>query len=121
MILEFLLIYTMIKLLGEYPIQLLFLPSFSTVHLYNAIAFSIALTLNYLVSRFWVFQKGRYSVGKEFLAFAGVGVIALGLSILFFSIGLDIFHWHWILAKIFSVCLVLIWNFVMKKFFVFKG
>lgn len=121
LILEFLLIYTMIKLLGEYPIQLLFLPSFSTVHLYNAIAFSIALTLNYLVSRFWVFQKGRYSVGKEFLAFAGVGVIALGLSILFFSIGLDIFHWHWILAKIFSVCLVLIWNFVMKKFFVFKG
>ena len=121
LILEFVLIYAMLNLLGKYPIQFWGLPAFSTVHVYNAIAFSIALTLNYLVSRFWVFQKGRYSVGKEFLAFVGVGVVALALSILFFSIGLDVFHWDWIPAKIFSVCLVLVWNFVMKKFFVFKG
>lgn len=121
LVLEFVLIYLMISTLGEYPVQNLLFPKLASVHFYNAVAFSVALTLNYLVSRFWVFQRGRYSVGREFSAFVGVGIIALVLSATFFSVGLDYFKWHWVIAKIFSVCLVLVWNFIMKKFFIFKG
>ncbi len=113
MIVELVLLYAFITLTGKGEDKLY-------VVIFNSIAFSVALTLNYIVSRYWVFERGRYSVGKEFLAFATVGAIALALSNGLILLAMNWFRWEWLLAKIFSVCLVLIWNFIMKKFFIFK-
>jgi putative flippase GtrA len=91
------------------------------VYVINIFAISMALLLNYLVSRVWVFETGRHKLHTEFLAFMAVGVIAIGLSTLILWLGIRYAHLDSITAKVVAVVIVLSWNFFMKKFFVFKG
>ncbi|TAE06302.1 MAG: GtrA family protein [Bacteroidetes bacterium] len=86
----------------------------------NVFAISMALLLNYIVSRFWVFEAGRHSLVKEFLIFVAVGMVAIKLSNTILWIGMGSLMLDYITAKILAVFIVLFWNFVMKKFFVFK-
>lgn len=90
------------------------------IYAINIFAISMALLLNYIVSRFWVFEAGRHSLIKEFLAFVAVGVIAIGLSTTILWVGKNWLMLDSLTAKVLAVFIVLFWNFVMKKFFVFK-
>ena len=91
------------------------------IYFINSFAFSLAVVLNYIVSRFWVFEAGRYSVGKEFLAFVGVAVVALLMSNAILWVGINQLHMNALFSKLLAVVIVLIWNFIMKKYLVFKG
>lgn len=127
-LIEFSLIFLQVYFFGNYEITTTFLPKFASIEIYNQLAFAVALTINYIVSKLWVFESGRHTLGKEIMAFIGVAIVASILNILFFRVGLSFLKfdflpekYKWTPAKMFSVGLVLIWNFFMKKFFVFKG
>ncbi len=85
------------------------------------LSFMLAVFFNYGLSRYWVFQGGRYSRGLEFFRFLGVSIIGLGLNQLTLVTLVGVFTINYKIAKIFSILLVAIWNFMAKKRFVFTG
>ncbi len=87
----------------------------------NVVAFIVANVLNYALSRSWVFEKGRHSTSKEFIAFVIVATIGLGLNQLIMWIMVDYMAVYYQIAKIFAIGVVVIWNFVAKKKLVFQG
>jgi putative flippase GtrA len=99
------------------------LTEFAGIHylISAAAAFLLGLLANYFLSRVWVFnQRTVGNVAIEFAVFAVIGLIGLGLNeaILWFAharLGL-----HYLVAKLFSAALVLVWNFGARKALLFR-
>jgi putative flippase GtrA len=87
----------------------------------NVLAFIAANVLNYSLSRNWVFVKGRHSASVEFIAFAVVALIGLGLNILILWALIGHMQVDYRIAKIFAIFIVVIWNFISKKTLVFQS
>ena len=87
----------------------------------NFIAISVAIMVNYVISQKWVFETGRHSKRKEFVFFIGVSIVALLLNQLFMFILVDSVEMNMKVSKIVAIGLVAVYNYLAKKFFVFKG
>lgn len=86
-----------------------------------AIAFLLGLTCNYLLSKAWVFDNHRLdNRWTEFLVFALIGVVGLGINELVMYLCCDVLHLHYMLAKLVSTVLVFFWNFFARKFILFN-
>ena len=83
------------------------------------IAFVAGLVVNYLLSRLWIF-KSIFSLSKEFIIFAIIGIIGLGLNELLLYLFVDVIGLWYMAAKLISIALVLIWNFLARRRFAFK-
>ena len=84
-------------------------------------AFLLGLITNYLISISWVFQhSGKMQIWQEFLFFAFIGVIGLGLNELIMYIGTDLIHLHYMISKLISTAIVFFWNFFARKFILFN-
>lgn len=85
------------------------------------IAFIIGLSVNYLVSTLWIFQKGKVKNRYvEFLFFTLIGVVGLGLNELIMYVFTDLMDVHYLLSKIISTVLVFLWNFLARKYMLFN-
>lgn len=94
----------------------------------NTVSFSLAVINSYFLNKYWTFRDKQPIHIKQFSIFVGVSLIGLGLSNLLVYIGLQIFQtydlgltfaWHYNIAKAVSALIVLIWNFLASKFWVF--
>ena len=86
-----------------------------------AIAFLLGLTCNYLLSRVWVFDSNRLeNRWAEFLVFALIGVVGLGINELVMYLCTDVLQLHYLLSKLLSTALVFFWNFFARKFILFN-
>ena len=93
-----------------------------------AMGFISGLIVNYILSMLVVFRSaGQQKKGKTvraFVIFAVVGLIGLGLTELGMYLGVLIVgsagFWY-LLVKCFVSAVVLIWNYIGRKIFVFKG
>lgn len=84
-------------------------------------AFLAGLSVNYALSVAWVFHKSRLkSKWMEFLLFALVGVVGLGLTTLFLWIFTDLIGIHYLISKIITTILVYLWNFLGRKYWLFN-
>ncbi len=86
-----------------------------------ALAFLLGLTTNYFLSIVWVFN--RRAVDKkwlEFLIFAIIGIIGLGLNELIIWFFTEKLLFHYLISKIVSTILVYLWNFFVRKYILFK-
>ncbi len=82
----------------------------------NIISFTLGLIVNYILSKLLVFQdKVSLSTSKEFIIYAIIGVVGLGIDTLLMSIFTDTFNIYYMLSKIISTLLVFIWNFGARK------
>ncbi len=100
------------------------LTEFAGLHylLSATIAFILGLAVNYLLSISWVFNNGKLSNRLlEFLVFALIGVIGLGLNTLIMYVSTDILGIHYMISKIISTILVFFWNFFARKYILFKA
>ena len=85
-----------------------------------AIAFILGLVTNYLISIIWVFQHNeKMHIWQEFLFFAVIGVIGLGLNEIIMYAGTDLLHLHYMVSKLISTVIVFFWNFFARKFLIF--
>lgn len=86
-----------------------------------AIAFILGLLTNYTLSIFWVFARRALTNRQmEFLIFAIIGLVGLGLNegiIWFFT---DLVHFHYLISKVFSAIAVFFWNFFGRKKILFS-
>ncbi|TAE47692.1 MAG: GtrA family protein [Cytophagia bacterium] len=100
----------------------------------NPFTFILSLILNYILSRIFVFTPGRYSPKKEFLLFCVIGTIALFINQGIMKVAFDyfglpqkvsilniIYFSKLELSKLIAIVFTVLWTFVAKKFFVFKG
>lgn len=93
-----------------------------------ALGFVAGLLTNYLLSNLFVFrtaeqqQQGRNL--KAFLIYAAVGVVGFALTELGMWVGVSIVGpdglWY-VLVKCFVAGVVLVWNYVGRKIFVYHG
>lgn len=85
-----------------------------------AFAFSIGLTVNYLLSISYVFNASRKAkLWVEFTVFLVIGVIGLGLNELIMWCGCEWIGLHYMIVKLISTGVVFFWNFLARKFILF--
>jgi len=86
-----------------------------------AAGFILGLTTNYVLSITWVFKVRRLdSRQKELLIFALIGILGLTLNEFFIWLFTDVMHLHYMVSKGASTTLVYLWNFIARKFVLFK-
>lgn len=100
-----------------------FLTEYCLLHylLSAAIAFILGLVINYVLSTKWVFSDRKYeSKWIEFLFFTFIGIVGLGLNeILIFIVSHNLDK-HYMIGKIISTIVVFFWNFLARKYLLFK-
>jgi putative flippase GtrA len=85
------------------------------------IAFLLGLLTNYFISTRWVFTSRSVKNKKlEFLIFAVIGLVGLGLNELFIWIFTSLLSIYYLLSKILTAILVYLWNFFVRKMILFK-
>ncbi len=90
----------------------------------SAIGYTVGLCITYTLSVVWIFDEHRWqSRLGEFLLFAVIGILGLGLTQLcmwIFSTCVLGEEWY-LVAKIITTIIVTIFNFVMKKVILFTN
>jgi putative flippase GtrA len=90
------------------------------LYLASAASFALATMTNYFLSYLLAFKRGRFARGTELarlFVVAGIG-LALNTGFVWLFLRLDLFSE--VLAKIAAVPLVLAWNFLGRRIFVFR-
>ena len=86
------------------------------LHIYylisSVISFIVSLIYNYILSIFWVFDVKKKQTYKEVLLFTILSVIGLGVNQLVMYIGVDLLNVYYMLCKIISTIIVMVYNFV---------
>nr|WP_288645596.1 GtrA family protein [uncultured Mediterraneibacter sp.] len=87
----------------------------------SGISFVVSVIYNYILSVHWVFDVDKNgNKKKEFVVFILLSVIGLGLNQLLMWIFVSKVHVFYMLSKIFVTAIVMIYNFVTRKFFLEK-
>lgn len=127
---------------ADLGVLILFRELFHTSETLAAVfGFIAGLTVNYVISTFWVFAKAKVKNRvADFVAFGIIGVIGLGLTQLIiapfavdgmFGEGYLVTHAvfggliptdkYYIVGKLVSIVLVYIWNFCARKFILYRN
>ena len=86
-----------------------------------AVAFLLGLITNYLLSRVWVFDRRTMeNTALEFLVFAVIGIVGLGLNEAIIWFVREKIHFHYMVAKVISSAIVLMWNFGARRSLLFS-
>ena len=108
---------------------LCFLIDFATLHILvkylhvhylasAAVAFSVSVIVNYILSVMFVFDVNKEKDSKKnFILFIVFSVIGLGLTELLMWIGVDLMKISYLLVKIGATGIVMVFNFVTRKKF----
>ncbi len=102
---------------------LVLLTEFAGMHylLAATISFILGLITNYLLSITWVFNQHKLNNRwVEFLLFAFIGVVGLGLNDTIMFLCTERCGIHYTLSKIIATAIVFFWNFLARKLILFK-
>ncbi len=89
----------------------------------NIITWIICVAFAYVTNRTWVFKDKAYGTAgivREAFSFALGRLATLGMEELILWIGIDLLSLHSLLVKIVAQVLVIVGNYLISKFFVFK-
>ena len=86
----------------------------------SAVAFSVSVIANYILSMLFVFKGGKNGKIKEFIIFVVLSVGGLLLNQLLMWLGTEILAVYYLWVKVFACVFVPIYNFVTRKIFLEK-
>lgn len=86
----------------------------------NSTGFILAATSNYVWNRLWTFQSENSGIAVEYLSFIGISIIGLLINNIVIYILNDKLKITFYLSKLFAICVVTLWNFLMNFFFTFN-
>lgn len=97
-----------------------------SLYIATGVGFLAGLAVNYWLTLRIVFRNGRKRAqeigeGKVLLAFAFTGLIGLGMTELGMGLGTELLGIHYLLVKIGVTAVVLLWNFLARRTFLFRG
>ena len=83
-----------------------------------AIAFSVSVIFNYILSITWVFDVNQEkSKRRNFILFIVLSIVGLILTEIIMWFGTDIVKIHYLIVKIIATAIVMVFNFVTRKKF----
>ena len=89
----------------------------------NSCGFMVGLAVNFALSCIFVFSKSKYGRAKEFMSFALIGLVGLGINnLIVYLLGIigmktgALFY----IAKIIATLITFIWNFSARKFIIYR-
>lgn len=86
------------------------------------LAYLAGLFANYQLAIAWVFDNRRISHrGYEFVAFALIGLIGLGLTVVLIDFLSIFFHGNYLQSKLLAALLILVFNFGARKLLLFTS
>ena len=86
----------------------------------SAVAFSVSVIANYILSMLFVFKGSENSKVKEFIVFVALSIGGLLLNQFIMWIGTEIMTAYYLWVKAFALVFVPIYNFVTRKIFLEK-
>ena len=86
----------------------------------SAVAFSVSVIANYILSMLFVFKGSENGKLKEFITFVALSIGGLLINQFIMWIGTEIMAVYYIGVKIFACVFVPIYNFVTRKIFLEK-
>ena len=86
----------------------------------SVISFIVSLIFNYILSILWVFDVKKKQTIKEIGLFVILSVIGLGINQVVMYVGADILHIYYMLCKVISTFIVMVYNFITRKIFIEK-
>ena len=105
----------------EYGLLLSFVEVLQLNYQYaNAAAFVLANVFNYVLSRYWVFTRGKHQTHVEMIAYflgAGIGLL---INVLVMGALVEFFALDYRVAKVFAIGAIVIWNYWSRKKLIFK-
>lgn len=93
-------------------------------HLISAIiSFVAGLAANFILSKAIVFSQNEARVKPimEFISYALIGVIGLGITELIMFLITNCMGYHYMLSKVVATAIVLGWNYLARKHLVYKN
>lgn len=88
----------------------------------TGVGFIVGLIFNYIFSIIFVYKtKGNSKSAMGFILFTVLSAIGLGIHILGMWIGYDLLHINEWIVKIVLTIVVLIYNYLSRKFFIFNN
>ena len=90
------------------------------VMLSSAVAFSVSVTANYILSMLFVFQGSETGRVKEFLVFLVLSLGGLALNQFVMWLGTEVLAIYYLWVKVFACVFVSAYNFVTRKIFLEK-
>ena len=113
---------TIINLFSYYLLTNTILNPNQALHLQiaNVISWIIAVIFAYITNRKYVFNSSNANIGKEITDFIGARVMTLLLDMVIMFIGVTLFNFNDKFIKILSQILIIIFNYIFSKVFVFK-
>ncbi len=90
----------------------------------TALGFILGLIFNYIFSLIFVFTSSdttKAKTGKGFIVFAALSAVGLAIHILGMYIGFDLLGGNEWLIKIILTLVVLVFNYLSRKFILFKN
>lgn len=86
----------------------------------TATAFSLSTIYHYFLGNILVFNSGsRYGKSKEISLVFLVSVMGLVFNLLLMYIFVNLCGWQALLSKVLSSCIVVAWNYLARKKFIF--
>ena len=81
----------------------------------SAAGFIVSVAVNYLLCVLWVFKKANKKSPRAMTVFVISSLIGLGLNSLFMWLFVDVILIDYRIAKVIATLLVMIWNYISKK------
>jgi putative flippase GtrA len=99
---------------------------YSGILLATALGFIAGLVLNYILSFAFVFkqinEKAKQHKIRSFVLFTIIGIIGLLITELCMFAGISLFGQKWyLIIKIITAGIVLMWNYITRKILIFRG
>lgn len=103
-------------------VLLYFCTEFLHIHylISSIISFTVSVIFNYILSIKWIFDVKKKQDVKDFVIFIILSVIGLEINSLIMYVMVEKFGVYYMLSKIVSTAVVMVYNFITRKIFVEK-
>lgn len=86
----------------------------------TAAAFGVAVSINYLISRRFVFKGTLRSAHQGYGIFLLIALVGLGAVTGLMVVFIEVLHWHYLPARVVTAGIVGMWNYLMNLYVNFK-
>lgn len=88
----------------------------------TSLAFCLSTLYHYFLGNVLVFDSGsRYERGKELSLVFLVSIMGLGFNLLLMYVFVTLLSWQPMLSKVLTSCIVVVWNYLSRKKWIFRS
>lgn len=88
----------------------------------TTLAFCLSTLYHYFLGNVLVFDSGsKYNKGKELSLVFLVSIMGLAFNLMFMYAFVGWFNWNPMVAKVVTSCIVVVWNYLSRKKWIFRS